>query len=381
MIALPTFEPTALDKTYQQFDDVLAFNEKEKRLTGEIGLFLNSLNLLDAKKLSNSVQTLSRGGINEVFREGISQWDRRLSHSTDERFNYLSPSLGLASDSNDNDREKLLLSISTTPYAYDIKPLSLLSQIDRNVVVRCIAEIRSIFLYNPNVTDLIDFAGYRVEIYEYLDDFLPKKIKTAGTDAIEQYLEENQDKLEFYSLDEMEEVVEGYCEFKKPFPKWVAELDKGIGKDDPFKALSRLKRLRGKSHHKEVVEFLNKTINSISEYLKNFPDIKSWSDYLSLSYVLNTGVETDDPPVDMGYMLAWVDNGFWWDIQSDVFNNMMEAGETPTFYGWVYGEHSGASILTAERIYRGAALFTDMALMTESFEQNLPDSKCVDNES
>ncbi|EGL53863.1 hypothetical protein MAMP_00111 [Methylophaga aminisulfidivorans MP] len=79
-------------------------------------------------------------------------------------------------------------------------------------------------------------------------------------------------------------------------------------------------------------------------------------------------------------MLAWSDNGFWWDVQSDVFNSMMEAGETPTFYGWAYGDYADTVKLATERIYRGTGLFTDMAKMTAKIEQNLPDSQSMDNE-
>ncbi|HIC46586.1 hypothetical protein [Methylophaga sp.] len=281
MIVLPTFEESALEQTYLQFTDVLAFTDKEKWITGEIGLFLNSLNLLDLNKLSFNLKYSNRGGINQLFQSGLSEWDRRLNQSTDESHNFLSPTLGIQTDYNDNFREKLLLSVSATPYAYDIKPLSLLPHNDRNVVVRCLAEIRAIFLYNPNVNDLTDFAGYRVEIYEYLKEFLPDEVIAAGINSIENYLDENQAELEFYSIEDMEEFLDDFCEYMKPFPKWVSELDNGIGKEDPFKALSRLKRLIGKSHHDDVVEFLNKTINSITDYLNHFPDKKSWSDFIN----------------------------------------------------------------------------------------------------
>lgn len=380
MIALPTFAPMALEKTYQQFHDVLAFNNSEKWITGEMGLFLNSLNVLNLDVLSTSINELNRGGINETFREGLSKWSSTLSRFTNEDMNTLSLSLGSESDHNDNERKKLRLSITSAPYAYDIKPLSRLSETDRDIVVACVAEIRAIFLYCPNVTDLTDFAGYRMETYEFLDDWLPAKVKSSGASAIEQYIDENQDDFEVYDYDDIGELVMDYLEYLKPLPKWVSELDKGKGRADPFTALKRLQLLKGTAIHPDVIALLNDTISSISEFLDSFPDLKSWSDFINAFDALNDGIETDNPHVDVGYMLAWGADGFWWNIQAEVFQGMMEAGEEPTFYAWAYGHHADTAKLAAERIYRGAALLTQLASLTTEIEQNLPESQNMDNE-
>lgn len=380
MIALPTFAPMALEQTYQQFHDGFPFNNSEKWITGEMGLFLYSLNVLNMDMLNTSINELNRGGINETIREGLSKWDTALSHFTSESVNTLSLSLGSESDHNDNERKKLRLSITSAPYAYDIKPLSRLSETDRDIVVVCVAEIRAIFLYCPNVTDLTDFAGYRMETYEFLDEWLPEKVKASGASAIEKYIDENQDDFEVYDYDDIGDLVMDYLEYLKPLPNWVTELNKGNGRDDPFTALKRLQLLKGQAKHPDVIALLNDTIFSISGFLQYFPDLKSWSDFISAYTELNIGIETDNPHVEVGYMLAWGADGFWWNIQAEVFQGMMEAGEEPTFYAWAYGHHADTAKLAAERIYRGAALLTQMASLTTEIQQNLPESQNMDNE-
>lgn len=380
MIALPSFAPMALEQTYQHFDDLLSFANTEQWITGEIGLFLNALNVLDLNSLDKSITAHNRAGINEVFQLGLNEWAQSLDRFEDEDQNTLTLILGIETDYYDKERKKLRLSIESTPYAYDIRPLSFLSDNDRKVVVRCIAEIRAIFLYCPNVTDLKDFAGYRMENFEYLDDWLPSKVKKGGSSAIESYIEDNQDSFETFEYDDIDEMILEYLDYLKPMPKWVSELDKGAGESDPFSALGKLKLLRGKSTRPDVNSLLENTIQSVSDFLSSFTDLKSWSDFKNASYELSNGIETDHPAVDLGYMLAWGSDGFWWDIQSDVFNSMMEAGEVPTFYGWAYGHHTKTVQLAAERIYRGAALLTQMASITAGIEQSLPESESVDNE-
>lgn len=380
MIALPTLAPMALEQTYQLIQDTVTLNDKEKKITGDLGLFLNSLNVLDLNQLETSIKTVDRGGINDTFLNGLTKWENKLNQFSDQDQNTLTISLGVETDYADNNTEKLRLCIESSPYAYDIKPLSALSEIDRNVVVRCVAEIRAIFLYCPNVTDLTDFAGYRMETYEFLDDWLPVDVKTAGAAAIEQYIEENQDDFEAYEYEDIDSLAIDYVEYLKPLPKWVSELDKGTGIANPFTALKRLNRLQGTSQHSDVIAFLNATIRSITEFLQHFPDLKSWSDFDAQCNDLNYGIETDNPSVDLGFMLAWGDNGFWWDIQRDVFEGLMSAGEEPTFYGWAYGGYADTAKLAAERIYRGAALLTQMATLSAEIEDNLRQLQSVDNE-
>ena len=380
MIALPTFAPMALEQTYQQLQNMLSFDDTEKQITGEIGLFLNSLDVLDLNQLDASIKTVDRAGINHTFVNGLNMWEQSLNRFTDQDQNTLTLSIGVETDYSDNNRQKFRLCIESSPFAYDIKPLSALSRVDRDVVVRCVAEIRAIFLYCPNVTDLTDFAGYRMETYEFLDEWLPAEVKTAGAAAIEKYIEENQDDFEAYGYEDVDELVIDYVDYLTPMPKWVSELDKGTGKADPFTALKRLKRLKGNSHNSGVIAFLNDTISSITEFLQHFPDLKSWSDFNNDYNDLNHGIETNNPNVDLGYMLAWGEDGFWWNIQSEVFQGMMEAGEEPTFYGWAYDHFSDTAKLAAEKIYRGAALLTQMASLTADIEQNLPKSQNMDNE-
>lgn len=380
MIALPTLAPMALEQTYQQIQDTLTLNDKEKKITGDLGLFLNSLNVLDLNQLETSIKTVDRGGINDTFINGLTKWENKLNQFSDQDQNTLTISLGIETDYADNLTDKLRLCIESSPFAYDIKPLSALSQVDRDVVVRCLAEIRSIFLYCPNVTDLTDFAGFRMETYEFLDEWLPAEVKTAGAAAIEEYIEENQDDFEAYEYEDVDKLVIDYVDYLTPMPNWVSDLDKGTGKADPFIALKGLKRLKGNSHHPDVIALLNETISSITEFLQHFPDLKSWSDFNNDYNDLNHGIETDNPSVDLGYMLAWGEDGFWWNIQSEVFQGMMEVGEVPTFYGWAYDHFSETAKLAAEKIYRGAALLTQMASLTAELEQNLPESQNVDNE-
>lgn len=382
MIALPTLAPMALEKTYQHFQDVLSFDNTEKWITGEIGLFLSSLNVLDLDSLNTSINTLNRAGINETYLQGLTQWAKQLSQFSDNTDNTLELSLGIETDYSDKDRQQLRLKVEANSFAYDIKPLEVMSENDRKVVVRCVAEIRAIFLYCPNVTDMAEFAGYRLEIFETLDELLPADIKKAGLEAMQKYIEDNQSEFDSYDFyQEDDEALLDYIDYLKPMPKWVSDLDKGIGGKNPFKALDDLKRLQGKSKHPDVNALLTDTICSITEFLKSFEDLKSWSDFDAASNAIANGIETDNPSVDFGYMLAWGTEGFWWSTQCDIFESMMHAGEQPTFNAWAYGEHATTAKLCADQIYRGAALLSQMASLTTKIEQNLRDPQSMDNGS
>ncbi len=379
MIALPRFDINVLEQTHSLLQADLAFSDAEKWITGEIGLFLDGVNALNHSQLAKDIQSLSRGGINDTFERGLNDWAKTLNQFDEDQNNTLTLSLGIETDYEDTRQQRIRLLVEADSYAYDIKPFEYLSMKDRNVLVKCIAEIRAIFLYCPNVTDMADFAGYRLEIFEEFAEWLPDDIKAKGIEAIRDYYEAHQDDFEMLDFYDPDELMFDYEEFITPLPKWVEELNNGKGNEDPFKALSRLKALRSKTKHPEIIGLLNDTIESITDFLRHFPDLKSWVDFQFASSVLHAGMETDNPEIELAYMMSWGTTGFWWSIQSDIFNSMMEAGETASFYAWADAENADAAKKCAERIYRGAALLTKMTEIAHNIEQNLPKSKAMDN--
>lgn len=380
MLAIPSFAPMALEQTYRQFDDVISFNRTEKWVTGQVGLFLNSLKVLDLQSLDNCIKSRSRAGVNDVFKRALNQWESTLNQFQDDSYKPLNLTLSIDDVYESKNQQKLKLSIEASPYGYNIKPLTLLSERDRKIIVRCIAEIRAILLYCPNVSDLRLFDSFRLEVFEYFNEWLPCEVKAGGISAITQYVDENAASCEVLAYVDVDEMILGYIDYLQPLPEWASELDDGIGSSDPFTALAELKLLTGKSTRSDVIEFLDSTIQSISDFLKKFTDLKSWLDFQEACSELNGGIYTDNPSIGMGFMLSWGGEGGWWNIQREVFEGMMQAGEAPTFNGWADSQHARAVQLTAEQIYRGAALLVQMSYLTAEIEDSLPQSESVDNE-
>lgn len=362
---LPSLPAETISNAHSLLSAELEFTLLEKKMIGQAGLFLNALNVLEMDNLAVALHDKNFVSINDTIKSSLNALEATVSHFGDEHQITLDTQLSVKTkydDSDDKNNQCLCFSLKADSYGYDIKPYELLNEHDRNIMVSCIAEIRSLLMYCPNVSDVQEMAGFELEVFEHLDDVIHKCYDISNEDAVVTFMDNNPEALESYEgWFDPDELPYSYVQHKTGLPEWVERLNVAKGDKSPFKALEMLKELQGKSTRQDINAFVDKTTQSISDLLRDVPDLASWQDIKDASHHLSTGIESDDPALDFGFMLCWDDSGYFWGVHEQLYRSMMEAGETPTYYAWATPDNAHLVQKTIERFYRGAALLQDVS--------------------
>lgn len=355
----------------------------EKWAIGHAALALHDTRSLDLNELEHAVEHSDKKAINDILEKGNVKRHEALklktNHSKDNfilNTEYYGDPLNTLHENGECD---FLATISANSYGYNIQPLEYLLDGDALIVARVISLIRQLFIYSPLPEDMEAFGSWRLEVIETLEEWFPDSIRQESNDTIKAYWEKHKQSFiddsngELDDEDEQESLISDYLERNEPRPSWYPLLSQAI-KGSPKQAVSTLKQEVKSVENRHAKAFAECALDSISDYLKHFKSMKDLENFNSVHRDLDYEARTrssEDPEIDMAFMMAWgTDDNYWWRLLVDVNQMMMEVGEAPCYRVSVKDKESRELFeLSSERLYRGASLFDDLSKLIDTLVQ------------
>lgn len=334
---LVRFENDTLEATHQVIrQSELSLSKLEKWAIAHSALIYNDSGFINLDEAQDAIQKMDKARLNELFRQSEIDWHHKLRSDMDVSSLSVNIDLSCWGDFTES-AVHFMAKFTGGGEGIDLQPLEYLSDSDGAAVADALAEIKQLYIDAPTAQSLEDYAGMYEEVIDLFEKWLPANLRQ-GTEAdIYAYYEKHSEKFAELAEEETmwggyEDVVDDYIMRRKPMPKWFDRIEQGIGRTDPWKAVERVEKHLATVQHSQVKAFLIDVIAMTKTFLRHFDNAAAWKEYVSSSGDNRSFIESDEPYIEIGYMLTWGGHGYWWDICAEIHNMMMQAGETPTQY-------------------------------------------------
>lgn len=386
MMSLPTFAPTALTDTYSVIsDELLGFSPTEKIGIAKMGLFLSQQKALSIASLGKAITSFSRKQINDVVRAGSIKWAANIEEIGQLSVDHVYSGNAYAYvniESNSDEDLALIGGIESNSKGYNIEMLGCLAAKDRDLVLKAISGIRSILLSAIIDEELEDFAGWMSEDIDTIQSLFPKRLHK-DSKAMQEYIQSHPDKFEDIELyGDLDDAVISLADRQEKRPAWFKKVHQSNDKL-PTVIIRELQNGIKKTHHPDVITFVELTLKSLSDYMRQFEDEDEWKAQTIAAHEIRN--DDDNPPIEFGFVICCGSDGYWWTVAEEYHQQLMEAGEVPRYEADIDSPHNRTIYLRyIEGVTRGATLLnkmvelTDAIVDTEELNANLPKNQSVE---
>ena len=353
-------------ETAQQsvISNLTALNDSEKWALSHAALLLYEQQSIDLDALHSALSINDRKAINDCINAGVKNWYNQLCEVC--QLDHVPVGMELGCAVVENEMMTMFGAITGGGYAIDLEPMKYLSVQDAEIVADCLAEIKTLLLDAPMPTSLIGYGSMEEEYLDEFADWLPKELNNADENTLMEYWSEHCEDFEGGSFSENDDwLVVAYVQRRGGLPKWTERIDGGIGNKRPKDAINRLEEVINKVQHEPAKDFVKECVRLMTHFMRHFENNEQWRTYHSSFENDRAMIETDDTYIDLGFMLTWGGEGYWWDICNNIYTMMMEAGENPTHFARANDEESRQRLaINYERIALGAGLLEKYAVMS-----------------
>lgn len=347
-----------------------AFSRLEKWSIAQASLLLHQHDLVNLDTVAKGINTLDKDLINEAMKEASNSLGFKMLSKLDTEQLDVSFDLGTMNFGDDRHAEMIAAFVGGGD-GIDIEPLSHLSLADGEVVGQAIAGMKALFIDSPTAHSLEGYGSMYEEVMDMFEQWLPAKLRKADFESIDAYYEKHRDKFEelieesgFYA--DYDEVVFDFVSKSTPVPKWYTKLDSSTANQNPQAFLKKLKKKVLSVQHPQAREFVEAVISSITDFLTHFKTKEDWALFTESTECCRYFLETEEPMLELGFILCWGGEGYWWDVVSNVHQMMMETGETPTHFLRVScADNREYFPLVYERFARGSVLLNKLAQLSD----------------
>ena len=366
-------ENQALENTQKLLrEQNFSLSNLDKWAIAQSSLLFHQQGVINLDKVETAITRLDKYDLNDQFRQAEFEWKERQRQLTDCEF--LSMDVELQCMKNhDADDVFFMAKFTGGGDGINIKPLSKLSEQDASVVASALVEVKQIYIDAPTSQSLEGYAAAYDETIDLFEQWLPKHLHDASPEKIYAHYQKHEDKFYEVAEDSMmgfyDEVVDDFISRREPMPKWFDLLVSGTATPSPWDAMDNLEKRVNRVQHPQARQFVKEVIKQTRQFLRHFDSLSAWEYFNSNTDEYRQYLETDDLSIELGFMLVWGVEGYWWDVCASIHNMMMEAGETPSHYQKADGEENRKVIpLVYERLSIGESLFHKLTELTSALD-------------
>lgn len=365
-----------LEQTQQLLrDSTFSLSHLEKWAIAQSALLYQQEGLIDLNKLDTSIKQLNKLEINTLFNQADIDWLEAMRKKTNNANMTMNVDLECTCNYGEDDVH-FMARFTGGGDGINIKPLTRLSNTDALAVAMAISEIKKLYIDAPTSQSLEGYGSMYEEVLELFQEWLPSQLENAPESRIQTYFDKHA--ISFYAFmgnddmhGEYEDIVVDYVERRDPTPDWFEAIDRGIGDKRPWLALKRLENVSQRVQDTRAKRFVESVITKTHDFLCHFDSNQTWTAFISGFDSHLHFLETDNPHIELAYMLVWGNDGYWWGVCSDIHTMMMDAGEVPSHYHPAEGAiHRRELPLVYERLCIGDALLMELAELSMSLEED-----------
>lgn len=371
MNMLVSLDTTTLESAQRLVrEQSFAFNNLEKWSIAQSSLLLHQHGLVNLDGIEKGINTFNKDLINDTLSDAYRSLTTQLMSKLDTEQLDVGFDLTAMSFGEDSHAE-LIAAFVGGGEGIDIEPLSRLSDTDGEIVGQAIGGLKALFIDAPTAHSLEGFGSMYEEVIEVFENWLPKKLRKADIALIDAYYEKHREKFEelveesgFYA--DFDSIVLDYYSKSAPVPKWYTKLDESPFSTNPQASLKKLSKAVERVQHPQARAFVEAAISTFTDYLAHFKNKKEWALFTESTECCRNFLETDEPLFELGFMLCWGGEGYWWDVVSNIHQMLMETGETPTYFLLTsFADNRAYFPLVYERFARGAVLLNKLAELSD----------------
>lgn len=370
MNMLVRLDTSTLEATQQLLRDYnFSLSNLEKWSIAQATLLLHQHKLVELDAIQDGISKKDKLILNDAINAGCEALGIELQSKLDGAdpdvtFNLTTMRFG------DDYHAELIASFSGGGDGIDIKPLARLTEQDGEIIGLTISGVKTLFIDSPTAHSLEGYGSMYEEVLEVFEDWLPSDLVRASFQDISAYYEKHRSQFEslideygFYV--DFDEIVFDYISKNETVPQWYSKLNNTDSSNDPFAIIKQLQSLVVNVQHPQVKAFVETAIASFNAFMSHFGAKEKWDVFRESTDCCRDQLETEDPYLELGYILCWGEEGYWWDVVSTVHQMMMEAGEVPTHFLRVSCADNRQNFpLVYERFARGAILLNQLAQLS-----------------